>query len=59
MCVAQAIADKSSNFRKFAGAVYAPGYAAAVADEHYFIEKEIVAGRTETSVRILSGKRVE
>ena len=29
---------------------------AAVADEHYFIEKEIVAGRTETSVRILSEK---
>ncbi|MGQ4819325.1 DNA repair protein RecN, partial [Enterococcus faecium] len=25
-------------------------------DEHYFIEKEIVAGRTETSVRILSEK---
>ncbi|MFA1485887.1 DNA repair protein RecN [Enterococcus faecalis] len=56
--VAQAIADKiyqiSGNSQVLC-ITHLP-QVAAVADEHYFIEKEIVAGRTETSVRILSEK---
>ena len=56
--VAQAIADKiyqiSENSQVLC--ITQLPQVAAVADEHYFIEKEIVAGRTETSVRILSEK---
>ena len=56
--VAQAIADKIYQISENAQVLcitHLP-QVAAVADEHYFIEKEIVAGRTETSVRILSEK---
>ena len=56
--VAQAIADKIYQISENSQVLcitHLP-QVAAVADEHYFIEKEIVAGRTETSVRILSEK---
>ena len=56
--VAQAIADKIYQISENSQVMcitHLP-QVAAVADEHYFIEKEIVAGRTETSVRILSEK---
>ena len=55
--VAQAIADKIYQISENSQVLcitHLP-QVAAVADEHYFIEKEIVAG-TETSVRILSEK---
>lgn len=56
--VAQAIADKIYQISENSQVLcitHLP-QVAAVADEHYFIEKEIVAGRTETSVRVLSEK---
>ncbi|EGO7887159.1 DNA repair protein RecN [Enterococcus faecalis] len=56
--VAQAIADKIYQISENSQVLcitHLP-QVAAVADEHYFIEKEIVEGRTETSVRILSEK---
>ena len=56
--VAQAIADKIYQISENSQVLcitHLP-QVAAVADEHYFIEKEIVAGWTETSVRILSEK---
>lgn len=56
--VAQAIADKIYQISENSQVLcitHLP-QVAAVADEHYFIEKEIVVGRTETSVRILSEK---
>ena len=56
--VAQAIADKIYQISENSQVLcitHLP-QVAAVADEHYFIEKEIVAGMTETSVRILSEK---
>ncbi|MFB5300549.1 DNA repair protein RecN [Enterococcus faecalis] len=56
--VAQAIADKIYQISENSQVLcitHLP-QVAAVADEHYFIEKEIVAGRTEISVRILSEK---